>query len=114
MPSTAELKHLTRWCTARRLYWQPARTESGAPAILLRGNGMRVAWHDMMLTEEDDGVGLRDARGALLADASEIPALLDALDSGLITRPQFPAVPWVNYAVSSSEISWNRLGVEIT
>ena len=81
---------------------------------ILRGNGMRVAWHDMMLTEEDDGVGLRDARGALLADASEIPALLDALDSGLITRPQFPAVPWVNYAVSSSEISWNRLGVEIT
>ena len=75
---------------------------------------MRVAWHDMMLTEEEDGVGLRDARGALLADASEIPALLDALDTGLITRPQLPALPWVPYAGSASEVSWNRLGVEIT
>jgi len=114
MPSTAELKHLTRWCTARRLHWQPARSENGAPAILLRGSGMRVAWQDMMLTEEDDGVSLRDSRGTLLADASEIPALLDALDTGLITRPPLPAAAWTHYAGLASEFSWNRLGVEIT
>ena len=113
MPSTAELKHLSRWCSARRLHWQPARTESGAPAILLRGDSASVAWHDMMLIEEDDGVALVDEQGDLLADASEILALLDALDTGLVTRPmpRHRRQPWP-YAVSV--ITSNRLGVDIT
>ncbi len=113
MPSTAELKHLSRWCSARRLHWQPARTEAGAPAILLRSDSVLVAWHDMMLIEDDDGVALLDEQGDLLADASEIPALLDALDSGLVTRPVArlcrPRLPY-----SPSETISNRLGVEIT
>ena len=112
MPSTAELKHLSRWCSARRLHWQPARTEAGAPAILLRGDSARVAWHDMMLIEDDEGVALLDEHGDLLADASEIPALLDALDTGLVTRPAiWPGLP---YAALVSETISNRLGVEIT
>jgi hypothetical protein len=86
MTTQAELRHLTRWCSAHRLSWQPARTEDGQLAILLRGVAGRPAWHDMMLVEDEDGVALHDRTGALLADASEIPALLDVLDSGLVTR----------------------------
>lgn len=117
MTTQAELRHLTRWCAAHRLSWQPARTDDGQAAILLRGIAGRPAGHDMMLVEGDDGVELHDSNGVLLADASEIPALLDALDSGLLTRPAAPIdLPmWLaDYAGTSSLPSWNRLGVEIT
>jgi hypothetical protein len=90
MLNPQELRQLTRWCAARHLHWQPARSEEGAPAILLRPDIRRAAWHGMLLVESDDGVMLFDEAGDILANASEIPALLDALDSGLITGPKAP------------------------
>ena len=70
----------------------------------------------MMLVEDDEGVALHDGNGVLLADASEIPALLDALDSGLLAKPPLPfgfPAGLIDYATSSLPI-WNRLGVEMT
>ncbi len=119
MPNPQELQQLTRWCATRHLLWQPSRTEEGQPAILLRPHNGRLAWHDMLLVENDDGVTLIDEAGDVLADASEIPALLDALDSGLITSPcrlAKPARDWqqIAYVEAVSDTIWNKVGVGIT
>jgi hypothetical protein len=91
-----DLHTLNRWCSARRLCWQPARTDAGAPAVLLLGRFGGPAWAGLLLASDDDGFVLLDAVGERLAEASDLLALLDALDAG-IGRPR-PAVriasPW--------------------
>ncbi len=102
MTNTYDLQHLTRWCAARHLLWQPSRTEQGLPAILLRPHARQRPWQDMLLVEDDEGVTLIDNTGDLLASASEIPALLDALDAGLVTH----RVPAATAALALPSLSW--------
>jgi hypothetical protein len=118
MTQPQELQHLTRWCAARQLLWQPSRTEAGLPAILLRPQHRLRPWQDVLLVHDDDGVMLIDETGTLLASASEIPALLDAVDSGIaaIRNPLSWGGPEYlpRYAAVGSDIIWNRFGVGIT
>lgn len=87
MLSTHDLTRLNRWCTARKLRWAPANTKDGDPAILLQSFMPRLPWEDTLLVEAEDGLALIDTSGGKLAMASEIPALLDALDAGLARSP---------------------------
>ena len=82
-----DLHTLNRWCGARRLCWQPARTDAGAAAVLLQGRLGGPAWAGLLLASDDDGFVLLDGIGDRLAEASDLLALLDALDAG-IGRPR--------------------------
>ncbi len=113
MLDQAELRHLTRWCAANRLSWQAARTDAGGPALLLMPAVGRRAATDMpsmlLFATEDDELHLTDAPGTPLATASDLHALLDALDSGL-TRPPI-AGPQI---AGRSPTIWNNPGSPIT
>jgi hypothetical protein len=89
MLATADLRILTRWCRNRRLNWLPAAAVGGAPAITLMPVGRRAPWQEMLLVAREDDFCLRDAPGATLATASDLPALLDALDAG-VAVPERP------------------------
>ncbi len=99
MLDTAELRHLTQWCAARRLSWRPACTDAGEPAVLLHRSTRDAAWADMLLVADDSSLTLFDEASALLASASFLPALLDALDAG-VAEP--------TYTAPLSPSRWNR------
>jgi hypothetical protein len=81
------LKALAVWCAARGMRWTPARTDDGAPALLLERRGQPTA-DTMLVIINDDGFRLVDANGELLASASDLPSLLDALDGGVAEPPR--------------------------
>jgi hypothetical protein len=74
---SSELRQLTRWCRARRVQWQPGVADDGCPAVLL------LARHGMMLLPDEGEWRLLDAAGRVIAAASGLSELLDALDAGL-------------------------------
>ncbi len=73
----SELRQLTSWCRARRVQWQPGVADDGCPAVLL------LARHGMMLLPDDGEWRLLDGAGRVIAAASGLSELLDALDAGL-------------------------------
>ncbi len=81
------LRALAVWCAARGMRWTPARTDDGASALLLERRGQPAA-EAMLVILHDDGFRLVDANGELLASASDLPALLDALDGGVAEPPR--------------------------
>jgi hypothetical protein len=90
---TSELRRLARWCRARRVQWQPGIADDGRPVLLL-------ARHGMMLLPDDGEWRLLDAPGRVIASASGLSELLDALDAG-VAEPEpmpsaamTPAVEW--------------------
>ena len=97
MLSRGALRALSAWCAARGMRWIPARTDDGAPALLLerRGQGLADA---MLVVPHDGGFRLVDTGGDILASASDLPALLDAVDGGIAEpppprrRPERPAL----------------------
>lgn len=82
-----DLRRLTAWCAARRLRWQPARSDSGEQAVLLDHAGSRQPWRRMEVLADPAGYRLRDEAGATLAVASDLSALLDAVDAGVADAP---------------------------
>lgn len=76
---------LARWCRNRRL-----------SAVACAEGGMTLeswvspAWNSMRLVESVEGLTLLDGTGETLASASDLPALLDAVDAGVAEpRPRF-------------------------
>jgi hypothetical protein len=109
MIDTHELHSLTRWCASRRLRWLPVRTDAGEAAIQISAQTGRLAWSDMLLVADaEDDVSLVDAAGQIIATASDVPALLDALDAGLLGPT--PLAEWPAYMARSSAPLWNRSG----
>ncbi len=102
MIDTEDLRRLSDWCTARRLTWQPARTDRGEPAVLLsqRSGGL---WGSTLVVIDDDGYRLLDTADETLAAGSSLVGLLDALDGGL-------GLPAACYAGLSSPSLWNNPG----
>ncbi len=74
MLDQSDRQALLRWCTARRVTW----AESAPGAVLLRGAGRATR-----LCPGQDGWTLETEAGEALAAASNLPALLDAMDAGL-------------------------------
>ncbi|MBV9735761.1 MAG: hypothetical protein JO209_07600 [Acidisphaera sp.] len=79
----AELRTLSSWCHHRALCWRPASGEDGLAAMLLEPKQRRRAWERMILVLRDDGFSLSNELGEALATASDLLALLDALDGGI-------------------------------
>jgi hypothetical protein len=79
--------------------WMPARTDDGSLALLLERRGQALA-EAMLIVLHDTGFWLLDSSGEILATASDLPALLDAVDGGVaesqrrwVERPApFPAL----------------------
>lgn len=109
-----DLMLLTRWCRARSVAWQPARSEDNEPALLLQGRIAAPAWTGMLLAVSDDGFTLTDAGGETLATTSDLAALLDALDAGLAARPAAPHPVATTYARPGSATLWNSAWSAIT
>jgi len=87
MPDATDLRLLTSWCRGRGLCWHPLRRDADAATLLLEPLAARHPWQRMVLTEADDGYRLEDEIGQMLAAASDLPALLDALDGGVGDAP---------------------------
>ena len=86
MADTSELRLLTRWCRDHAMRWQPLRTDADGTILLLEPAITRHPWQRMVLTADEAGFRLEDELGEALAAASDLPALLDALDGGVAER----------------------------
>ena len=78
-----DLQTLSRWCAARRMEWLPGNSSDAGEVILIEpasGNGL---WPRLALFRQARLYGLVDEWGEILAEASELSALLDALDGGI-------------------------------
>jgi hypothetical protein len=81
MLTRADLRMLSGWCHARGMTWLPGRAEGSAVGLLLQRNS-----GSMLLASKAGELRLFDAAGQVLAVASNLPALLDALDGGIADR----------------------------
>lgn len=88
MLETAELQLLSKWCRARSLHWQPGVADDGRPALLLLGTPQQT----MMLQPDEDEWRLLDQPGDVLAAASGLTELLDALDAGMGSAVAAPLI----------------------
>ena len=78
------LRTLSGWCSRRGSQW----THGPANVLLLEPNPGRRG--RVLLVSGGGDLSLQDERGETLASASDLPALLDALDGGLGEPPVRP------------------------
>jgi len=78
-----DLKMLTLWCRSRAMRWLPLRSGAETAVLLLEPLAASRPWQRMRLSASDSGFLLADEVGQTLATASDLPALLDALDGGV-------------------------------
>jgi hypothetical protein len=83
MLDSSELRTLTAWCARRDLRWTPARPDGGVSTMLLEARAARVPWQRMLLVFDEPDMRLENELGETLASASDLPALLDAVDGGV-------------------------------
>ena len=76
-----DIHTLSNWCKHRGLRWAPG--SSGEPSMLLERQTASRPWQRMVLCHERDALRLLDETGTVLAEASTLPALLDAVDGGV-------------------------------
>ena len=88
MLKRSDLRLLAAWCRPRGISWLPAAAEGACAALWLMPPGRGVA--AMLLVLDRTELRLLDAAGQELAAASDLPALLDAMDGG-IADPPVPA-----------------------
>lgn len=83
MLDTMELKTLASWCRSRGLRLLPLQVGAEETVILFEPSEATRPWQRMKLTLDDDGFRVCDELDDVLASASDLPALLDALDGGV-------------------------------
>jgi hypothetical protein len=83
MLTPIDLKTLTLWCHSRAMHWLPLRSGADTAELLLEPLAASRPWQRMRLCATDSGFLLADEAGQTLATASDLPALLDALDGGV-------------------------------
>ena len=81
------IRVLNAWCGGRGLSWSAAHRTGAGAAILLRPAGFGRPWRRMMLVWDAGELRLEDEYGDTLASASNLPALLDAMDGGVADAP---------------------------
>ena len=94
MLTQSDVLVLTAWCRTRDMRWMPARARGGAPSLLLEP--VRSGLDAMLLVVGAKELRLLDVSGQELAAASDLPALLDAVDGGVADRdvPRGVALGW--------------------
>ena len=85
MLERAESLLLGSWCQARGMRWRPGRAGPGAEALRLEP--ISGAASQALVIALGEEFRLLDPRGQVLAAASELPALLDAVDGGVAEPP---------------------------
>lgn len=83
MLAPADLRILTDWCRQRAMDWVALRVDADAAVLLLEPKAAVRPWQRMRLIAGDRGYLLEDEGCQPLASASDLPALLDALDGGV-------------------------------
>jgi hypothetical protein len=91
MRCAIELQVLSNWCHARSFRWLPVG-DTGSPGMVLEPAAARLPWQRVRLVADPDGWRLEDELGETLATASGLPALLDAVDSGVAAGPCCPEI----------------------
>jgi hypothetical protein len=86
----SELKVLAAWCRNHDLSWMPSGSEDAGATLVLQPHGSCGAWERMLLIPGEDGYTLVTEDGQTLASASDLPALLDALDGGVAEPVESP------------------------
>ena len=79
----AELRALTAWCRERALSWSPLQGDAGDDVMMLDPGVSRPGAKRMFLFQREGEFRLEDARGEVLAMASDLTAVLDAVDGGV-------------------------------
>ncbi len=87
MLDVSELRMLTAWCSQRGLCWTPARPAAGVAAMVLEPRDSWAPWQRMLLVFDEPDMRLEDEVGETLASASDLLALLDAVDGGVAEPP---------------------------
>ena len=82
MLDIVDLRALTTWCAASAMRWRPL-LRSGNVAILLEPVNAQQCWARVVLTWGDDDYELVSEAGDLLAVASDLHSVLDALRGGV-------------------------------
>jgi hypothetical protein len=80
-----DFKGLERWCRTRQLTWTAA--SQAAPAILLAPQETGRMWQRLVLVMANPDCRLENEAGDVLAIASSVTALLDAVDGGVADAP---------------------------
>ena len=97
-----ELLQLNSWCARRQLFWSPASSPRKADAVRLFGGN----WSGLLVAKHMAELAVFTAAGVLLASASDLPALLDALDAGVAGDYIVPMA----YALRGSTSLWKSPG----
>ena len=82
-----ELRALSTWCGRQDLSWTPAECEQGRPMMLLKPRDAGRPWQRMILVLAENEIRLENELGETLASASDLPALLDAVEGGVADAP---------------------------
>lgn len=88
MLEAADRLFLVRWCRARRVNWFAATTRQGTPTIMLLAEGFGAP--PIRVIGEAGALRLVANDGEILAAASSLQSLLDALDAGIAAPAQAP------------------------
>jgi hypothetical protein len=94
MLTPMDLKMLTLWCQHRTMRWLPLRTGADTAELLLEPLTPSRPWQRMRLCVRESGFLLADETGQTLATASDLPALLDALDGGVADAQPLALLGW--------------------
>ena len=91
MLEVAELRTLSSWCRVHAFHWAHTACDDGLGAMTLEMSSPRHLVQRMTLILRDDGFYLVDNKGETLAAASDLRAVLDALDGG-VAEPDLPSL----------------------
>ncbi len=81
MVDGATMRALNAWCGRRELVW--SAPSGGRPVMTLRPANAGHPWQGRVLVLDGPELRLENERGETLASASDLPALLDAVDGGV-------------------------------
>jgi hypothetical protein len=90
MLDSQDLTQLSRWCAARAISWQPL-LRGGNAAVLLEPRGRRQCFQRILLTQDEEDFALATEAGEMLACASDLHSVLDALEGGVADVAALPA-----------------------
>ena len=87
MLEISAIRALSVWCDVRSLSWTAARSERGRAVLTLWPRDTGRPWQHMRLVLDEPDLRLENELGETLATASDLPALLDAVDGGVAELP---------------------------
>ena len=82
-----DLRALSDWCEERHLSWCVAPSGAGHSEMVIEPKDAPRSWQRMRLVLALPELRLENEAGETLAESSDLPALLDAVDGGVADMP---------------------------